>query len=69
MTHNDLINEVTRQLTSRFLPNPFAIKKRIEALLDVRGIIVVLCIALITDRARRGTIWIAGRTRSRMSML
>lgn len=36
MAHNDLINEVTRQLASRFSPNPVAIKKRIEALLDVR---------------------------------
>jgi cullin 3 len=35
MTHNDLVNEVTRQLTNRFSPNPLAIKKRIEALLDV----------------------------------
>ena len=35
MTHNDLINEVTRQLTSRFLPSPVDIKKRIETLLDV----------------------------------
>lgn len=35
MTHNDLVNEVTRQLTNRFLPNPLGIKKRIEALLDV----------------------------------
>jgi len=34
MTHNDLVNEATRQLASRFLPNPLAIKKRIEALLD-----------------------------------
>ena len=35
MTHNDLVNEVTKQLASRFLPDPLAIKKRIEALLDV----------------------------------
>lgn len=34
MTHNDLINEVTRQLSHRFSPNPLTIKKRIEALLD-----------------------------------
>ncbi|KAF8309915.1 Cullin-domain-containing protein [Clavulina sp. PMI_390] len=34
MTHNDLLNEVTKQLTHRFLPNPLEIKKRIEALLD-----------------------------------
>lgn len=36
MTHNDLINEVTRQLAIRFQPNPQDIKKRIETLIDVR---------------------------------
>lgn len=35
MTHNSLINEVTRQLASRFQPNPLDIKKRIEGLIDV----------------------------------
>ncbi|CAE6431877.1 unnamed protein product [Rhizoctonia solani] len=34
MAHNDLINEVTRQLASRFTPVPVAIKKRIEALIE-----------------------------------
>ncbi|KAI0303827.1 Cullin-domain-containing protein [Multifurca ochricompacta] len=34
MTHNDLVNEATRQLASRFLPNPLNIKKRIEALIE-----------------------------------
>ncbi|KAI0719294.1 Cullin-domain-containing protein [Cerioporus squamosus] len=34
MTHNDLINEVTRQLASRFQPNPLNIKKRIEGLIE-----------------------------------
>ncbi|KII89964.1 hypothetical protein PLICRDRAFT_572234 [Plicaturopsis crispa FD-325 SS-3] len=34
MTHNDLINEVTRQLASRFQPNPVNIKKRIESLIE-----------------------------------
>ncbi|KAI0649089.1 Cullin-domain-containing protein [Trametes meyenii] len=34
MTHNDLVNEVTRQLASRFQPNPMAIKKRIEGLIE-----------------------------------
>jgi len=42
MTHNDLVNEATRQLTSRFLPNPLAIKKRIEALLDVSILITAV---------------------------
>lgn len=37
MTHNDLVNEVTRQLASRFQPNPMAIKKRIEGLIEVRA--------------------------------
>jgi cullin 3 len=35
MAHNDLINEVTRQLATRFQPNPQDIKKRIETLIDV----------------------------------
>lgn len=34
MTHNDLVSETTRQLTSRFLPDPMSIKKRIEALIE-----------------------------------
>ncbi|KAJ7274406.1 Cullin-domain-containing protein [Mycena haematopus] len=34
MTHNDLINEVTRQLATRFLPNPLNIKKRVENLIE-----------------------------------
>ncbi|KAL0061909.1 hypothetical protein AAF712_011193 [Marasmius tenuissimus] len=34
MTHNDLINEVTRLLSSRFKPNPLLIKKRIEGLIE-----------------------------------
>ncbi|ORX96190.1 Cullin-domain-containing protein [Basidiobolus meristosporus CBS 931.73] len=34
MEHNNLISEVTRQLSSRFLPNPMDIKKRIEALIE-----------------------------------
>lgn len=35
MTHNDLVNEVTRQLAGRFQPNPLNIKKRIEGLIEV----------------------------------
>lgn len=34
MEHNLLIAEVTRQLSSRFMPSPLMIKKRIEALID-----------------------------------
>ncbi|EPQ54083.1 Cullin-domain-containing protein [Gloeophyllum trabeum ATCC 11539] len=34
MTHIDLVNEVTRQLASRFQPNPLSIKKRIEGLIE-----------------------------------
>ena len=37
MTHNDLINEVTRQLIPRFQPNPMDIKKRVEGLIEVGG--------------------------------
>lgn len=42
MTHNDLVNEVTRQLTGRFLPNPLDIKKRIEGLIEV-GLLRCIC--------------------------
>ncbi|KAI6102086.1 Cullin family-domain-containing protein [Pisolithus sp. B1] len=35
MTHNDLVIEVTRQLASRFQPNPQGIKKCMENLIDV----------------------------------
>ncbi|KZS88122.1 Cullin-domain-containing protein [Sistotremastrum niveocremeum HHB9708] len=34
MAHNELINEVTRQLATRFQPNPIDIKKRIESLIE-----------------------------------
>ncbi|PPQ69073.1 hypothetical protein CVT26_003548 [Gymnopilus dilepis] len=34
MTHNDLVNEVTQQLTNKFLPEPLMIKKRIEHLIE-----------------------------------
>lgn len=35
MGHNDLVNEATRQLASRFQPSPLMIKKRIEGLIEV----------------------------------
>lgn len=34
MEHNALISEVTSQLTSRFMPHPNVIKKRIESLIE-----------------------------------
>lgn len=34
MTHNDLVNEVIRQLSSRFGPSPTLVKRRIESLID-----------------------------------
>ncbi|KAG9122118.1 Cullin-3 [Ceratobasidium sp. 392] len=34
MLHNDLVTEVTKQLSTRFHPVPAAIKKRIEALIE-----------------------------------
>lgn len=34
MTHNELVNEVVRQLAGRFQPAPALIKKRIESLID-----------------------------------
>ena len=32
--HNEIVAEVTRQLSARFQPQPAAIKKRIESLID-----------------------------------
>jgi cullin 3 len=34
MEHNNLIAEVTKQLSARFPPNPQVIKKRIESLIE-----------------------------------
>ena len=34
LDHNTIVAEVTQQLSSRFTPNPAAIKKRIENLLE-----------------------------------
>lgn len=34
MSHNELVNEVIRQLSSRFQPSPVLIKRRIESLID-----------------------------------
>jgi hypothetical protein len=34
MEHSNLIAEVTKQLTARFVPNPLLIKKRIESLIE-----------------------------------
>jgi cullin 3 len=42
MTHTDLVNEVIRQLTSRFQPDPLDIKKRIEGLIEVFIIIILI---------------------------
>jgi|ERR1700722_2574779 len=35
LTHTALVDEVTRQLASRFHPNPLHIKRQIEGLIDV----------------------------------
>jgi len=34
LQHNDIIAEVTRQLSNRFTPSPSAIKRRIESLIE-----------------------------------
>ncbi|KAI8031378.1 Cullin-3B [Camellia lanceoleosa] len=34
LDHNNIVAEVTKQLQSRFLPNPVVIKKRIESLIE-----------------------------------
>jgi hypothetical protein len=41
MTHNEVINETTRHLSSHFLPDPdpMNIKKWIEALIEVRSVL------------------------------
>lgn len=49
MAHNDLINEVTRQLIPRFQPNPMDIKKRIEGLIEVKGLpSLILSLGMLT---------------------
>ena len=45
MTHNELISETTRQLSSRFLPDPMSIKKRIEALIEVNDALLIFCLS------------------------
>lgn len=35
LTHSELVNEVTRQLASRYCPDPHELKKRIEELIEV----------------------------------
>ena len=47
-THVNLMNEVTRQLSEKFIPDPQAIKKRIESLIEVRAC-CILC--LVSDQA------------------
>jgi hypothetical protein len=37
MSHSELVNEVIRQLTTRFHPDPGQIKKRVESLIEVRS--------------------------------
>jgi cullin 3 len=34
MDHANLVSEVTKQLASRFMPNPLVVKKRIESLIE-----------------------------------
>jgi hypothetical protein len=34
MEHSNLISEVTKQLSARFMPNPMLVKKRIESLIE-----------------------------------
>ena len=53
MTHIDLVNEVTRQLASRFQPNPLAIKKRIEGLIEVNMPIAPFATSLIAMNIAR----------------
>lgn len=43
LAHNELVNEVVRQLLPRFQPTPVLIKKRIEALLEREFLEVRIC--------------------------
>jgi cullin 3 len=40
LAHNDLVNEVTKLLLSRFQPEPLAIKRRIENLIEVCTLVI-----------------------------
>lgn len=57
MAHNDLINEVTRQLASRFQPDPLNIKKRIEGLIEASDVPRASACLLIFFRHLRESIW------------
>lgn len=61
MTHNDLVNEVTRQLAVRFQPNPPSIKQRIEGLIEVRLLYLHLSFCFAADSRKlmghRGNTW------------
>ena len=46
MNHNGLVHEVTQQLTSKFIPEPLTIKKRIEHLIEVSKIHKYIYIAV-----------------------
>ena len=46
MNHNGLVHEVTQQLTSKFIPEPLAIKKRVEHLIEVSKIPLYIYIAV-----------------------
>jgi len=35
LSHNDLVHEVTSQLSSKFHPDPLSIKRRVEHLIEV----------------------------------
>ena len=50
MNHNNLVHEVTQQLTSKFIPEPLAIKKRIEHLIEVSGFKFVYCACSTAQR-------------------
>lgn len=56
MIHNDLVHQVTQQLSSKFVPEPLAIKKRIEHLIEVskfktQKITIIFC-SPFTDSQR-----------------
>lgn len=58
MSHNDLINEVTRQLSVRFQPVPLSIKRTIESLIEVTSSLhsVCECVDDVCPRCR-GSSW------------
>jgi len=66
IAHNDLISEATRQLSSRFLPQPGLLKKRIESLIEVCLVCYVHAILNVYLVALSVNTWIARKIGNRI---